>query len=209
VARRSGYSTGHEVMIRRGLQITFVVGIMALGAAPSFGQTNYNHWPSSISLSGFPIFEGQNVNGYWVLVGSGMSGTTSEFTLWDDQANTTIARLRFTYTFSTGNMVGVISIDPSFSGGGFRYSRTLTSWGNNPLPASITGWANVNGAPPAVSAAAFPSMVADEFASAFPDWASATQKVPLGFSMGMAFWATALALTIPMKWVKELASASS
>jgi len=196
-------------MIRRGLQFIVLVGITALGVAPSFGQTNYNHWPASISLSGFPIFEGQNVNGYWVLTGSGTSGTTSEFTLWDDEANTVTARLRFTYTFSTGTMVGIISIDPTFGGGGFRYTRQLTSWGNNPLPASITGWGNVNGAPPAVSAAAFPAMVADEFASAFPDWPSASQKIPLGFSMVMAFWAVCVAASISMKWVRDLASAAS
>jgi len=195
-------------MIRRGLQM-IVVGIAVLGAAPSFGQTNYNHWPASISLSGFPEFEGQNINGYWVMTGSGASGTTSEFTLWDDEANATVARLRFTYTYSTGNMVGVISMDPFFGGGGFRYTRTLTSWGNNPLPASITGWGNVNGAPVAVSAAAFPAMVADEFQSAFPDWAAAGQKIPLGFAFAMSFWSVCIVATIGIKWAKELASAAS
>lgn len=196
-------------MIRRGLQYAMFVGFLALGAASSLGQTNYNHWPASISLSGFPIFEGQNVNGYWVLTGSGASGTTSEFTLWDDDANTVTARLRFTYTYATGNMVGVISTDTNFAGGGFRYTRSLTSWGNNPLPASITGWANANGAPPALNAAAFPAMVADEFASAFPDWPSATQKIPIGFAFGMAFWGVCVAASISMKWVRDLASAAS
>jgi len=196
-------------MIRRGLQTILVWGITALGAAPLFAQTNYNHWPVSVSLSGFPQFEGHNVNGYWVLTGSGASGTTSEFTLWDDEPNNTSVRLRFTYTFSTGTMVGVISVDPNFSGGGFRYSRSLTGWGNKPLPSSITGWQNVNGAPPATSASAFPGMVSDQFASAFPDWSSAMHKIPLGFLFGITMWTIALGMGVPIRWIRELGSAAT
>jgi hypothetical protein len=49
----------------------------------------------------------------------------------------------------------------------------------------------------------------DPYEEAFPDWESAAVKIPLGFTFAMAFWAGAVALTISLKWVRDLASAAS
>jgi len=49
----------------------------------------------------------------------------------------------------------------------------------------------------------------DPYEEAFPDWASAAVKIPLGFAFGLAFWAVCLAFGVPLKWAKEISSAAS
>lgn len=61
----------------------------------------------------------------------------------------------------------------------------------------------------AIFAAAGSYLPTDPYPGNFPDWQSAAVKIPLGFGFAMSFWAAAVAASIAMKWVRDLASAAS
>jgi hypothetical protein len=194
-------------MTRRGLQITFVVGIMALGAAPLFGQIGP---AGSILIDGAPTVAGVNYNGLYVTISSGPNEGSVVWTRYGISTNeppyATLAAAG-PYGSSTGHIVRLHSSWPGTSRNENVAARSvsvspnppLTTWNNFSLPLEIGGVAFT------FDSAGGP----DPYSEAFPDWESASVKIPLGFALGMAFWAAAVALTIPMKWIKELASAAS
>jgi hypothetical protein len=187
-------------MIRRGLQIVFAVGIVALGAAPSFGQL-YQHFPESVTVSGFPVSpQGNSLNGFFALSGY-VPGSGGEYTMYGSDP----VRLYIQY-FHNGYVR--ISIG-AMSGSSVFYQKQIYV-DSSAMPATISGFNQLNGATVTLDGQVILHMdLSDPYEINFPDWESAGTKIPLGFGMGMAFWAAALALIIPIKWAKDLASAAS
>ena len=192
-------------MIRRGLQILSVVGITALGAAPSHGQM----MPNFLTVNGI----GGDWNGGYALVGSQFVDTWSGYVFtW----------AKYDGTNSTRWATVIRENHPQNSPN--SYSWYVRLYASEPASASLgfsTGWTyqgSVTG-----TNASFPNVVpltggasailtylnANPYAGAFPDWESAGVKIPLGFGLGLAAWASFLALGIPMRWVKELTNAAT
>lgn len=186
-------------MIRRGLQVVFLCGITFLGAAPLHAQRA--GYPQSITLTGISV-AGYNGTYYWI---GGTSSTSSYIWAKYDQTNgsrwASILELN-----STAIFVQLHSSEPPTN----NYVDTRVAWVQVATP--VNGWptapfgafnneynggGTLNFAPP------------DPYEEAFPDWESAAVKIPLGFSFAMAFWGVAVAASVSMKWVRDLASAAS
>jgi hypothetical protein len=192
-------------MIRRGLQITFVVGIMALGAAPSCLATVSQNFPKQIVLQDFAMIGGVDYNGVYVNVSQ--SGTIISPAGWfqkytTDGSSAPIVEVRMSADF----LSAMLMLRPTLNAaavGNTGYRDISSGWGS-PWPGTF--WNITQGGLAFISMEEDPDVL---YNVAFPDWESASVKIPLGFALGMAFWAAAVALTIPMKWIKELASAAS
>lgn len=198
-------------MIRRGLQITFVVGIMALGAASCFAQYDGTMPYRLTVLSGDFGFEGVYViTGQTTDAESSLGGVYQRYTR-DGQPPYWLLVRSYPQTDSlrkTRMQIYVHSEYPENLNSASEVGTTiiLSDVIVGPTPSLITtliGDILIDWFPPA------PPNPNAPYQEAFPDWESASVKIPLGFALGMAFWAAAVALTIPMKWIKELASAAS
>lgn len=199
-------------MIRRGLQILSLVGITALGAAPSYGQAGTTNWPTFVVLQDFT---NNALNGAYSLVGttspdgwyimqrySANNSLIYWVTLQDDARsglqNFIHVHTNYPTTSSTARIltrpVGTATWPATLSG---NWS-TVDSQGNS--TGTIGGTIVFNwGTPPPP----------DPYAQNFPDWAKASTLIPLGFGFAMAFWAAAVALSIGMRWVRDLASVAT
>lgn len=199
-------------MIRRGLQY-FAGFFILLGAAPCFGQAGTTNFPTQVTLQDFsdPL-----VNGLYVVVGGSSTSGTYVFQRYapgggtnavrwltiGDQTNST----QFMYRIWNrnppspyGDVTGLLYVSES-------YGTFTQSVGNFKVYAA--GFPNASGL--AVNSWHVPPPTLDEqLDAAFPDWESASVLIPLGFGFGMMFWASALALHVPMKWVRSLADAAS
>lgn len=201
-------------MIRRGLQI-LCVGVITLGAAPCLGQMYVPPVPYGITLQDFT---NSTFNGFYVQVGE----------VQVTQASTTLTYQRFSsgntpprwIAFLRNTDAGLwnVSIYTNYPVADHTLGRVTRSIDyststNSPLPLSVSSFWNVPGsisATPTSGAAVFTWNQQDaELTAAFPDWGKASTKIPLGFGFAMAFWAAALALHVPMKWVRALADAAS
>lgn len=193
-------------MIRRGLQLIAVVGL--LGAAPfCFGQAGTTNAPSYVVLQDF---DDNSLNGLYNVVGTipgqgqgssvlhrytGEDSPVRYVSLQQGGGYSVTVRIHSTYpeTYfsgllyqgSTGSQLFLESWTGQFTG----YSGNA-----NESATAIFGWG---------------SPVPDPYEEAFPDWESAAQKIPLGFTFAMAFWGVAVAGSMAMRWVKDLASAAS
>lgn len=194
-------------MIRRGLQVVFLCGITFLGAAPLFGQAGTTNYPTRVTLQGFPVAEH---NGLFMLVGGTFNQDGYVF-----QRYETGLPAKFWVVF--GDQA---SGDQKYAHFYTNYPTSVTTAGRvywrdffgPAMPSALTGAYQqsngqlISGATWIFSWAVGP--VSDE-EKAFPDWAKATVLIPLGFSFAMAFWASAVALSVAMKWVRDLASAAT
>lgn len=187
-------------MIVRGLQIAVGVGMLALGAAPSFGQV-YKHFPQSVTVTGFPVSpQGNSLNGFFVLSGF-VQGAGLEYTMYGSEP----VRLYMEYVYNGYLRISIGGL----SGSSLSYQKQIFV-GTSASPETLSGFNNLNGATATIDGRVILHMESsDPYDINFPDWASAGTKIPLGFGMGMAFWAAAVALAIPIKWAKDLASAAS
>jgi len=198
-------------MIRRGLQICLVCFITALGAAPLSAQYSPPaNFPAAVTLSGVPPITYQqatplDVNGYYVAVSTSNNATTTFVRYNEDQQNA--YRVRIDHT-PGGNPVWGVRLWTALEAGlpiqvlfnTSSYPTTpFTGQVNTAFTGGVAGTATfvLHGAP-----------LSDE-ERAFPDWAKAATLIPLGFSFAMAFWGVAVAASVSMKWVRDLASAAS
>lgn len=191
-------------MIRRGLQIMCLVGITALGAAPLFGQV----FPPAVQVGDMGgIFE--QYNGVYVFAedldvypdgtskgyyednnGNYLTVTIAEvdeaiyYDLGAGPSAPEQGELRATIFYTPNQYSFVVGWVRSSTGAPLGYGYAQPLWNYNP------GGGN-------------------EYEEAFPDWESAAVKIPLGFTFAMSFWAVAVAGSIAMRWVKDLASAAS
>lgn len=200
-------------MIRRGLQILSMVGITALGAAPCFGQVGTTNFPTQVTLQDFsdPL-----VNGLYVVVGGSSTSGTYVFQRYSPGGGTNAVRWLTIgdQTNSTQFMYRIWNRNPPSPHGDVtgllyvseNYGTFTQSVGNFKVYA--VGFPNASGL--AVNSWYVPPPTLEEqLDAAFPDWESAAVKIPLGFGFAMAFWAVAVALSVSMKWVRDLASAAS
>lgn len=199
-------------MIRRGLQIILLVGITALGAAPllgSVGETS-TRLPEQIVVQN-TVINGVNFDGLYLKVGD-VSALGNQF--WQR------------YTTSETQAPPVISFQmPTTGQTAINFTvRYHTSWPSNAaavhtFQAPVSSLNMELGAVTTIEVSnlyddesgylLLTMFVSDDFREAFPDWESASALIPLGFGFGMMFWASALALHVPMKWVRSLADAAS
>jgi hypothetical protein len=195
-------------MIRRGLQ--FLIAVMCtLGAAPCFSQiTNIHPNPEQIVLQGVTV-SNVSYDGLYTKVGENSPGGTFLFQRYSTESDVTppiVTWQSFDPQQSTNQNVGVrlhAQWPTTISSG----TVLLTSFTN--FSAIKFGLGEVTPISLGTGSALVTFYVSDEFRQAFPDWASAAVKIPLGFTFAMAFWAAAVALTISLKWVRDLASAAS
>jgi hypothetical protein len=187
----------------RGLQFWVVVGIMALGAAPSFGQilgsyADAYNWPvvPADPDSGRPAVA---LSGRYYFEGSFDQGGTEKFTY----------RLSLVGNYFAAEMNvydnGGIIVELSGGDGVYTVEWNGSGWDVGTDDFSVGAPMNAR----VVGSNGIRIAETDEFREAFPDWESAAVKIPLGFGLGMAFWAAAVALSLPIKWAKDLASAAS
>jgi len=182
-----------------------LVGITALGAAPLCAQT-VRTWPSSILLDGFSNSPTRgNFNGLYsfVVQRETFAGGTryyQRFGIGDTNYNDPA----FIQLDHYGGYVDITVMD------GRNNGLVITARPNIPLagtnyPAYVSaGWSGGY-----TGAAYFNAVVPDEYVQSFPDWAKASTLIPLGFGFAMAFWAAAVALSIGMRWVRDLASVAT
>jgi hypothetical protein len=192
-------------MIRRGLQLIVLVGTTALGAAPCFGQAGTTNTPSYVYLQDF---DDPTVNGVYNVVGTvpGTGQGTSVLHRYTGETSP-VRYLSLQHGGGYNVTARIHSAYPSTFGTSLLYQLTTSSLN---YPASWTGtWTGYSGRTNEVATAVFGWGAVDLYPLNFPDWASASVKIPLGFTFAMAFWAAAVALTISLKWVRDLASAAS
>lgn len=190
-------------MIRRGLQILILVGITALGAAPVYAI--WSTPPGSLVVMDVGTINGVNMDGLYVLVG--IESQTSQYQRWGyDGEVGTGAALQYELWDDADGVGGF---------GALRLRQGVTqvratsgfSWdGSYPFEKAFSTTNPSLGKVVFYQTAAGPDA---EYAAAFPDWSSAAEKIPLGFGFAMAFWASAVAASVAMKWVRDLASAAS
>jgi hypothetical protein len=197
-------------MIRRGLQFIAGVGIlMMLGVAPCSAQ----NWPNYVILQGFT---NASINGYYVNVAGSTtntpwgyayqryaeSATAPDYWITLDKDNAGVARNIKIYNQNP--------VTPYYNTP-FLYGH---SGGSSGWPTQFSGaWRDANWTviSPTLAGAALPKFdaVPDEYTQAFPDWSKAATLIPLGFTFAMAFWGASVALTIPMKWIRDLTSSAT
>jgi hypothetical protein len=178
-------------MNMRGLQIIALVGITALGAASSHAWT-YNGltYPDNMLVQGSPYgymnglwLAQTNVNnGGWWFVQYGATNVLHRVHLTDNGTSTSV------WLMQNGN--NRVDLTPQVN---------TSQWRSAGFPTQTFQ---------AGGTVAF-NISQDPYDQAFPDWESAAVKIPLGFTFAMSFWAAAVALSIGMKWVRDLASAAS
>lgn len=192
-------------MIWRGLQMRLAACILcmiALGAASSLGQTysRSNH-PAFVTISGvtFPEY-----NGVYQWIGSTSVSGGATLAKYDQTSGT-----RWLTVWEEGPSIlwfGLHSGDPGSSHTSQRVAFARVDTQPHAWPTSAFGpWSVGFGGQGIMSM----SVVTDPYELAFPDWESAALKIPLGFAFAMSFWGVAVAASMGMKWVKELASAAS
>lgn len=184
-------------MIRRGLQILIGVGVITLGAAPSFGQFQGSP-PSTITVSGAPdeflnrtwYYDAPDGEDFTYFSGELGSG-------WPLRVNVDLVHAYFWLGDPEGNdsveREYVILLDGT-------WSETITATGGVASTFAVV-WEG-GGFGPGFSAT-------DPYPDNFPDWESAAVKIPLGFGFAMAFWAVAVAASMAMRWVRDLASVAT
>jgi hypothetical protein len=182
-------------MIRRGLQIFLCV--VFLGAAPCFSQ-DYSNFPQSLFLQDRPYTGAVDPNGYYVLVVAQQDYGSSIYQRFgQDPAISFRIGLYYTKPNATWpNGFWEIRLEE----GGVVRSQTVVVAATLPTSFAMQGGGTVipNQLPPA-----------DPYEEAFPDWEAAGVKIPLGFGFGLALWASAFAIVVPIRWVRELANAAS
>lgn len=176
-------------MIRRGLQIALLAGIMALGAAPLHAQDAYFR-RSGVDPMPLTYDAGNSVNGMlqW------SSGVTIVRIMDDPEAGYYFLQLEVPNEF-------LVTLAPNGRIG--YHEGTVPEWvlsGSYEFEALIPMEFDLPGI-----AAYFP----DPYQEGFPDWSSAAVKIPLGFAFGMAAWAVFFSASVTMRWVRDLASAAS
>lgn len=190
-------------MIRRGLQILLSAGITALGAAPCFAS-----FPSDIVLQGFNVVTNVgDPNGYYVQTGTtGVDGSTlfSRYATEPDGPKFSILVRWF------ANSQWQVAVRRGLTDANVSLKTVGGASNSFPGPSSwVGGWTGYSGYDPGTTAALVVPSGDYQYEVAFPDWESAAVKIPLGFTFAMSFWAAAVALSIGMKWVRDLASAAS
>lgn len=191
-------------MIQRGLQLIAVVGL--LGAAPLYAQSGYQ-WPGTAVVTGLAPVDGVELNGTYILTGAEVDSGTYWYTQFspggsgnpllelrfvDDASFTARIFVNGAYRLRINILVGQIPL---------TYPYQLNDqWRDNfgGLKAAPNSLTLLSSTPPP-----------DPYEEAFPDWESAVTTIPLGFTFAMAFWGVAVAASMAMRWVKELASAAS
>lgn len=194
-------------MIRRGLQILVLVGITALGAAPSFGQTPppYWQWPHQVVVQGLPITQGSDPNGLYVNTGTlGQQGSGFIYTRYQVGGTNAVTSWKLDLKY-----VSVSQVRWELYLGGsywFTVDSIADTWTSLPRTFSpVTRWDGFVATNGAVIFQAPPPV--DPYEEAFPDWDSAGVKIPLGFAFGLAVWASLYAMAVPFKWVRDIANA--
>jgi hypothetical protein len=185
-----------------------LVGITALGAAPSFGQS----FPEVVVIENSPLRSGIDFNGTYIMVSAGTPDNTAG-----------VVWMRYGINPNSPPYITFAGPTDFGSVGGYRV-RLHSAWpGSNRNEAvvgqsalwtptqRVTNWTGVGIALEGGGLALFYGTAddLDPYYNEFPDWESAAVKIPLGFTFGMTFWAAAVALTISLKWVRDLASAAS
>lgn len=192
-------------MIVRGLQL--IVLVVLLGAAPLNAQPVF---PYAVTLQDFAD---SSLNGLYVNVGTtGETGATV-FQRYSVSSNSPQFYATIAAYISGGNWYSYVSIHDSYPDVPTAVSTSrlaisqIKPFSGSELPSP---WLFSGGALGSGSAIATPEPPpVDPYVEAFPDWESAVTTIPLGFAFAMAFWASATAITIGMKWAKELASAAT
>ena len=198
-------------MIRRGLQILIGVGVITLGAAPSYGQAGTTNWPTFVVLQDFT---NNAINGAYSVVGttaadgwyimqrySANNSLVYWLTLQDDTRSGLQNWVNLHTNYPTSSSTARIAMLPTAS----------ATW-----PASRSGWSAVDANGNSIGSLAGTAVFnwgtpppPDPYAQNFPDWAKARTLIPLGFGFAMAFWAVAVAGSIAMRWVRELLSVAT
>jgi hypothetical protein len=196
-------------MIRRGLQLMLLVGITALGAASSAAQYPYQ---LSITNTGIP-----GADGNYFKFQNPISGSGNVYQRYDTDNNNlgtvmeVLAQAPYT---ATHQWYITLRTGVTASSGGNTVGVHGGIYTNAGIPTANYTMTKQNGYSGTFTVRVFkepppPPTLEEQIGSVFPDWASASVKIPLGFGFAMAFWAACLAVAIPMKWVKDLASAAS
>lgn len=196
-------------MIRRGLQFCVVVGISALGAAPSLASFTGEPMPLRIYVNNtVQSNAGIDYAGVYVPTGSTESGVGPFVGLYQRYVTDGTEPRYIVLAAISQFGIGTLDFHADFPTAWRSYSPTERVEGQyNLADVSVGIPTTLNLAVGTVTLDWF--LPADPYEEAFPDWESAATKIPLGFGMGMAFWASSVALAIPIKWVKDLASAAS
>lgn len=191
-------------MIRRGLQLVVGVGIlMMLGAAPCLAVLG-----AYVDLQGFPTvsWEYNSETGTMDLDGRyyEMEDAPGNYTRTDENGMTRV------YSFSDDGIY-VYVFGPPFGDDLFYWAVFNSASGEWYMESDIYGFGppTENWSVTGANGLSFGTVEPDPFEQAFPDWESAAVKIPLGFSFAMAFWGVAVAASVSMKWVRDLASAAS
>lgn len=173
-------------MIRRGLKVLIGGGITCLGAALSFGAAE---------AEGF----GPLVDGTYVYAGNSSDLAPHAWFGGDDGD--------YGFYFADGDVFlytdGTASVY-ELDGDVWRNTSTGDVLNLNP---DGGWWVRFDEVDRYISGN-WPH-IPDAYEANFPDWASAGVKIPLGFGIGMAFWAVMLGFGVPMRWVKELTNAAT
>lgn len=211
MAERLGRSPSNEMIIRRGLQIIVLVGITALGAAPCFGQyTPPANFPAAVTLSGVPPITYQqpvplDVNGYYVAVSTSNNATTTFVRYNEDGQNA--YRVRIDYT-AGGNPVWAVRLfNAAENALPIQSTFNTVAWPSSPFTAQVN--TAFTGGVAGTATWVLHAAPLNDYQLAFPDWSAAGVKIPLGFGLGLAMWASFLALGVPIRWVKELTNAAT
>lgn len=185
-------------MIRRGFQI--LVGVFVLGAAPLHASVS---WPEMINVTALPTVGNIDLSGDWERSGPAdgpfMYGSGPYFLYVTQDGLSVLSGVvsenSFTVAFVPGFGWQLVDGDTSLEVSG---PSNFAFFGDGVFFDSDT-----------MDLSYLVNAVTDPYLDNFPDWPSASQKIPLGFGFAMAFWAAALALHVPMKWVRSLAEAAS
>ena len=186
-------------MIRRGLYILLMLGFLSMGAAPCFSQLDIQ----TVTVENFhPLVDGEYT----------YSGSELSYSDW--AGNPRYERDLYSYGSDSDfrivkviNNGTIIFFLQAINLSEFSPLVTFTPDGNVTYDTSFfqdTGNWSIY-----IDGVLWSSKPLDPYEQAFPDWESAAVKIPLGFGFAMAFWAVAVALSISMRWVRDLASVAT
>lgn len=190
-------------MIWRGLQKSLgrsvILAVIALGAAPCFAVL-----PSNITLGGFGrLFYSGN---YFVVDGK-YNYKTNTIDMVSYTNSVGVVELQMN---EANNILGtfrrVLHV-PSSARVAISSSGVVTEWTTNvfvEFNPSNWYWVSSDGQYGGNYSAERAAYDKESFS-----WAQGLIYIPLGFSLGMAFWSVALCAGIGMKWARDLASAAS
>lgn len=171
-------------MIRRGLQILILVGITALGAAPSLAQDP----PTPIFLRGWTLPGGESIDGEYHLVT--VDNVASLDPSWSLPLPGYTGDSAWKIFWVDGD--GWFVIGPGY--GDLRLGGDLLN-----LWAPMTQGSDVRGG----------LLYVGQLPNETETLGMSSWAIVYGFGFAMAFWAAAVALSVSMKWVRDLASAAS